>query len=115
MGNFGQIECVTALRFPVCPSKEELLSIIDQSINLIGMETCGKPDIRSFPQGGKGGEGDQIYRVLTESYMIGGTWRQHGIMRLLLSSCKAYDEVALISNLSRLLKVRPSSVNRFSF
>src|SRR4030042_3024473 len=103
MEKFGQVECVTALRFPSCPSKEELLDIMDRSINFIGMELCGEPDIKSFPQNGKGGVGNQIYRALTESYMIGGTWKELNLSRILLSSCKAYDEVALISFISKLL------------
>ena len=115
MENFGQVECVTALRFPTCPSKEELLEIMDKSIEFIGMELCGEPDVRNFPQNGKGGVGDQIYRALTESYMVSGTWKELNLTRVLLSSCKAYDEVALISYISKLLKARPESINRFSF
>lgn len=115
MDGFGKVEFVTALRFPACPSKERLLEVMDKCIEFIGMEICGEVDIRSFPQNGKGGVGDQVYRALTESYMIGGTWKELGITRILLSSCKAYDEVALISFVSKLLGVRPDSINRFLF
>jgi hypothetical protein len=88
---FGDTEWVTCWRLRWLPTPEELLSVIDQLINLVGMESDGDPDIRSFPNAdGKGGKGCQIYRALTDSYVMAGTWEDLGITRILLSSCKPY-------------------------
>lgn len=116
MEKLGTVEYVTVLRFPSCPSKEELLEIMDRSIRFVGMTTHGEPDIRSFPdENGNGGVGDQIYRALTDSYMIGGTWNELSTSRILLSSCKYYDVLNLTSYLMKLFRARPDIMHHFSF
>lgn len=88
---FGDIEWVTCWRMRWSPTPEELLSVIDQLIEHVGMTTDGDPDIRIFPNAeGKGGIGCQIYRALTESYVMAGTWPDLDLTRILLSSCKPY-------------------------
>jgi hypothetical protein len=88
---FGDAEWVSCWRLKWSPTPEELLAVIDRLIAFIGMTTDGDPDIRIFPNAeGKGGTGCQIYRALTESYVIAGTWTELGITRIMLSSCKLY-------------------------
>jgi len=112
----GEIEYVTAFRFPISPSKEELLEIMDRCISYVGMTIHGEPDIRVFPdEQGKGGVGSQVYRALTESYMVGGTWDNLRKMRLLISSCEPYDRIGLVKFLMNLCRVKPDKFKAFDF
>ncbi|MBV6343668.1 S-adenosylmethionine decarboxylase [Candidatus Magnetobacterium casensis] len=61
-------------------------------IDLVGMTIDGDPDIRHYPTPeGNGGQGIQLYQPLVESWLILGTWPEHGFLRVNLSSCKPYD------------------------
>jgi hypothetical protein len=89
---FGDIEQISCWRIIWKPTIKELLDLIKDLIEYIGMTPEGEPDIRHYPNDeGKGGFGCQVYQALTESYVIAGTWPDLGITRILLASCKSYS------------------------
>jgi S-adenosylmethionine/arginine decarboxylase-like enzyme len=70
-------------------------------IAAVGMTPDGVPRIDIFPNNkGAGGQGVQIYQVLTESWIVGGTWPVHGKTRVVLSSCKPYDASMVVDLLA---------------
>jgi hypothetical protein len=92
---FGDVEWISCWRMEWNPTPAELLEVVDSLIEYVGMTPEGDPDIREYPNlEGKGGYGCQIYRVLTESYVVAGTWPDIGITRILLASCKPYSAKA---------------------
>lgn len=97
------------------PSSPMLLHTMIEIIRAVGMTPDGPPDIRHYPNGhGAGGCGCQIYMPLTESWMIGGTWTKLNITRVVLSSCKLYNEEKvrslLESQIGSILKQLPGGI-----
>ena len=89
----GLEEQVCAYTCQGVPSTENLALILERLVYAVGMTLDGPPDISSYPNAdGKGGEGCQIYQKLTESFVVGGTWPAHGFTRIVLSSCKPYEQ-----------------------
>ena len=91
--DLGLEEQLVGFTLQGCPSPPRLLCIMLDLIAAVDMASDGQPVVRHFPnKKGNGGYGCQIYQVLTESWIIGGTWTKHGITRVVLSSCKLFDE-----------------------
>ncbi len=100
--NLGEKEWQSGWRIRVMPNLQGILNLSRQIIYFVGMTPDGPPDVRSYPtQGGKGGEGIQIYQPLVESWLIISTWPSHGFTRINLSSCKRFDHGAVSSFLAR--------------
>ena len=91
MSTLGQEEFVTGFTLEGCPTEPELVDILLELIHTIHMTPDGSPDVRCYPNSnGKGGYGCQVYQPLTESWVIGGTWEEHKLTRVVISSCKHY-------------------------
>lgn len=100
----GSEEMLVAFRFLGVLDGPELLEVLLEAIDCIGMEPDGGPDIRHYPNGhGKGGHGWQVYQPLTESWIIGGTWPDLDppITRIVLSSCKPFEPGVVLSLLEK--------------
>jgi S-adenosylmethionine/arginine decarboxylase-like enzyme len=96
--NLGEDEFLIGRTFQGSPDAPELLEIMLDAIESIHMHSDGVPKVDIFPNHlGAGGHGVQIYQVLTESWIIGGTWPVHGKTRVVLSSCKPYDSDEVIA------------------
>jgi S-adenosylmethionine/arginine decarboxylase-like enzyme len=100
--NLGEKEWQVGFRIVPRPSKwgllenpQSLLRLAWGLIEFIGMTKDGNPDVRFYPANGKGGTGIQLYQPLVESWLVVGTWPEHGIIRVNLSSCKPYDHEAV--------------------
>jgi hypothetical protein len=93
MTHFGEEELQAGWRVKGHLGMEALLYFSTALINLVGMVPDGAPDIRVYPNNGRGGNGIQIYQPLFESWLIISTWPDHGFVRVNLSSCKPFDFV----------------------
>lgn len=116
MMDLGMNERLSCFRFPAVPSKDQCLEIIRIIIQAIGMTVDGELDIRIYPnQDGKGGDGVQIYQPLVESFLIIGTWPQHGFIRIYLASCKPYEVDKVDKLLATILKCDSDMSGHFDF
>lgn len=108
--NLGEEEFLIGYTFLGVPAAPDLVDIMLEVIAAIGMTPDGPPKIDIFPNyNGCGGIGCQIYQVLTESWIIGGTWPIYNKTRIVLSSCKEYDQnVAIKIMESRIGKLLPT-------
>lgn len=102
--NLGKEEFLVGRTFQGSPDAPELLAIMLDVIDAVGMTPDGVPRVDIFPNmKGAGGQGVQIYQVLTESWIIGGTWPVHNKTRVVLSSCKPYDSEMVIALLEEMI------------
>jgi hypothetical protein len=111
MTNLGEKEWQSGWRILFVPADDvtDLSTVMGLCRNLIafvGMTPDGPPDVRFYPtEGGKGGQGIQIYQPLVESWLVISTWPAHGFTRINLSSCKQFDHGAVTNYLSRIGEV----------
>lgn len=83
-------------------SLDDLIDFIPRLIRFVGMEPYGMPYVLSFPTPeGKGGVGYQIYHGLVESWVLIGTWPEHGFIRITLASCKPFNPYAVAAWLTK--------------
>lgn len=67
----------------------------------MGMTTAGLAALWKYPtDDGKGGVGLTLCQPMTESFMVADVWPDHGGAYLHISSCKAFDALALIPIIS---------------
>ena len=107
-----ELQCGWRVRF-VPRSAASAVKLATELISLVGMTPDGEAeiDIRSYPnEQGNGGQGFQVYlrrvyQPLVESWIIIGTWPEHGFTRINLSSCKPYEPGQVSSYLSLLGEV----------
>jgi hypothetical protein len=80
----------------------EVAQLAHDLIKFVGMTPDPPFDLREYPNAtGHGGVGIQLYQPLTESWLVVGTWPDHGFFRVNLSSCKPFDYGATTSWLGR--------------
>jgi hypothetical protein len=92
----GKEELQAGWRVGAVPTLQGVIDLSRHIIAFVGMTPDGSPDVRFYPtQGGKGGEGVQLYQPLVESWLIISTWPAHGFTRVNLSSCQPFDPVAV--------------------
>jgi hypothetical protein len=66
-------------------------------ISEMGMMSAGGAAQWEYPtEDGKGGVGLTVCQPMTESFMVADVWPDHGGAYLHISSCKAFDAMALI-------------------
>ena len=92
----GKEELQAGWRIGAVPTLQGVIGLSKKIIAYVDMTPDGPPDVRFYPtQGGKGGEGVQLYQPLVESWLIVSTWPAHGFTRVNLSSCMDFDPVAV--------------------
>ncbi len=104
MMTLGEKEIVAGWRVENKPSLEEVLALIPRLIRFVDMKPHPHigPHVSYFPTPeGEGGTGHQVYQILVESWVIIGTWPDHGFSRVVLSSCKGFNPNAVASWLSK--------------
>ena len=102
----GETEWQSGWRIQGDLTMGEVISLSQSLIKFINMTPDPPFDLRNYPNAaGCGGVGVQLYQPLTESWIVIGTWPQHGFFRINLSSCKPYDFGATTSWLGRFGKV----------
>jgi len=99
----GETEWQSGWRIQGDLTSAEVIKLAEDLIRFVDMTPDTPYDLREYPNAaGCGGVGKQLYFPLTESWIVIGTWPQHGYFRVNLSSCKPYDYGATTSWLARI-------------